>query len=394
MNKFDLTDGKFYSYNNRTISSDKPWSLTGSSEYSYLRFVAQEILKKNEKPKLSFKYKINRYFTHFKWADKHFTSGNGKINDSKFFVDELSYHLSKLIDLTYFSSSEIRELLIGGIRVYTRGSGAVIQKEDLRRCVNLQEFHSGELEIDFDFAESLKNLRVVDLCVNDANNKFGDYKGAMYKYKTGTVIREVINVEKLKSCVVLYLMDSHLREFNKIPKNIWALSLRNSNFENLQHLRHLSNIEYLDISYNIRSTLGLSQLRSLKILNICCVKLNDAAEIKSIYEEILNLKDLEILIIDTENLNSIFGNKSITPSLNSKIVELENRYNMGYISSFEMADALKISERIKIENDESTFDFWNTSMDEGEDYKTNEVKVDYSNIKELLFKSRLHRRNV
>ena len=33
-------------------------------------------------------------------------------------------------------------------------------------------------------------------------------------------------------------------------------------------------------------------------------------------------------------------------------------------------------------------------MDEGEDYKTNEVKVDYSNIKELLFKSRLHRRNV
>jgi len=387
MNKFDLTDGKFYSYNNRTISSDKPWSLTGSSEYSYLRFLAHEILKKNEKPKLSFMYKVNRYFTHFKWADKHFTSGNGKISDSKFFVDELVYHLSKLIDLTYFSSSEIRELLIGGIRVYTRDSGAVIQKEDLRRCVNLQEFYSSDLKIDFDFAESLKNLRVVDLYVNDANNELGNYKGAMYNYKTGTVIREVINVDKLKSCVVLYLMDSHLREFNKIPKNILALSLRNSNFENFQHLMHLSNIEYLDISYtNIRSTLGLSQLRSLKILNICCVKLNDAAEIKSIYQEILNLEDLEILIIDTENLNSIFGNKSITFSLKSKILELKNENNIGYISSFKMVDALKISERIKIENDESTSDFWNTPMGERIDHEIKNVKLNYIDIVKILFK--------
>jgi hypothetical protein len=268
---------------------------------------------------------------------------------------------------------------MSGIRVYTRDSGAVIQIKDLRRCVNLQEFYSDELKIDFDFADNLENLRIVDLYANNANNKYGNLREM--------VIREVIHVDKLKSCVVLYLMDSHLREFNKIPKNIWALSLRNSNFENLQHLMHLSNIEYLDISYtNIRSTLGLSQLRSLKILNICCVKLNDTAEIKSIYQEILNLEDLEILIIDTENLNSIFGNKSITFSLKSKILELPNEYNVGYISSFKMVDALKISERIKIENDESTSDFWNTPMGEGEDYKTNEVKVDYSNIKELLFK--------
>lgn len=382
MNKFDLTDERFYSYNNRTISSDKPWSLTGSSEYSYLRFVAQEILKKNESPKLSFKYKINRYFTHLKWADKHFTSGNGKINDSKFFVDELVYHLSKLINLTDFSSCEIRELLVSGIRVFTSDSGAVIQKEDLRRCVNLQEFYSGDLEIDFDFAESLKNLRIVDLYVNDANNEFGNYKRAIYKYKTGTVIREVINVEKLKSCVVLYLMDSHLREFNKIPKNIWALSLRNSNFENLQHLMHLSYIEYLDISYtNITSTFGLSKLKTLKILNLCCVKFNDTTEIKSIYQEILNLEYLELLIIDNENLNLIFGNKSITASLKSKILECD----IGFISSFKLVNALKIAERIKIENDESTSDFWNTPMDEGEDYKTNEVKVDYINIRNLLF---------
>jgi hypothetical protein len=387
MNKFDLTDGKFYSYNNRTISSDKPLSLTGSNEYTFLRHVAWKILRKNEKPKLSFMYKINRYFTHFKWADKHFTSGNGKINDSKFFVDELVHHISKFIELTYFSSSEVRELLMSGIRVYTRDSGAVIQIKDLRRCVNLQEFYSDELKIDFDFADNLENLRIVDLYVNNANNKYGNL--------SEMVIREVIHVDKLKSCVVLYLMDSHLREFNKIPKNILALSLRNSNFENLQHLMHLSNIEYLDISYtNIRSTLGLSQLRSLKILNICCVKLNDTAEIKSIYQEILNLEDLEILIIDTENLNSIFGNKSITFSLKSKILELPNEYNVGYISSLKMVDALKISERIKIENDESTSDFWNTPMGEGEDYKTNEVKVDYGNIKELLFKSRLNRRNV
>lgn len=391
MNKFDLSDGKFYSYDNRTISSDEPWSLTRISEYSLLRFVASSILEKSEKSKLSFAYKIKRYFTHFKWADKHYTSSKGKINDSKFFVDELVYHLSKLIDLTHFSSCEIRELLVSGIRVFTSDSGAVIQKEDLRRCVNLQEFYSTDLKIDFDFAESLKNLRIVDLYVNDANNEFGNYKGTMYKYKTGTVIREVINVEKLKSCVVLYLMDSHLKEFNKIPKNIWVLSLRNSNFENLQHLMHLSYIEYLDISYtNITSTFGLSSLRTLKILNICCVKFNDTTEIKSIYQEILHLEYLELLIIDTENLNLIFGNKSITASFKSKILE----HNIGFISSFKMVDALKISERIKIENDESTFNFLNAPMDEGEDYKTNEVKVDYSSIKELLFKSRLHRKTV
>jgi hypothetical protein len=391
MHKFDLTDGKFYSYNNRTISSDKPWSLTEISEKSLLRLVAWKIFKDNEKPKLSFIYKINRFFTHFKWADKHFTSGKGGINDTKFFVDEIAYHLSKLIDLTHFSSSELRELLISGIRVYSKDSweiGTPIHEEDLKRCVNLQEFYSNEYEINFNFAKNLKNLRVVDLWVNDSNNEHGNYKRASYKYKSGIVIREVINIDKLKSCVVLHLMDSHVRKFNKIPENIWALSLRNSNFENLQHLTHLNNIEYLDISYtNIKSTDGLSQLKTLRILNLCCLKLNGVNETIKIYQEILNLEKLEILIIDTENLNAILGNNSINLNLKNKITELPNEYNIGHISSFEIVEMLKITERIKIQNNDATFDFLNRPWGEKRGDKSYKIKIDYENIKKILIKN-------
>ncbi|MEY4962848.1 MAG: hypothetical protein RLZZ323_167 [Bacteroidota bacterium] len=388
MYKFDLKDGKFFSYNNRTISSDQPWSLTDVSENSLLRLVAWNIFKSREKPKLSFTYKIIRFLTHFKWADKYFTSGKGRINDSKFFVDEIVYHLTKLTSLTYLSSSELRELLISSIRVYFKDgwdAGTPILEEDLRRCVNLQEFYSNELEINFDFAENLKNLRVVNLYVNDTNNKYGDYKGARYKYKTGTVIREVVNVEKLKSCVVLHLVDSHVKEFNKIPDNIWSLSLRNSNFENLNDLTHLKNLEYLDISYTfITSTNGLSQLENLRILNLCCIKLNGENEKTKIYQEILNLENLYIVIIDTENLNAFFGKNIINSKLKNKIIEVPNKYNIGDISTFELVEMLKIKERITIQNDLASFDFWNAPMGETREDKSYEVKIDYEKIKNQL----------
>lgn len=389
MYKFDLKDGKFFSYNNRSISSDKPWSLTDVSENSLLRLVAWNILKNVENPNLSFKYKINRFLNHYKWADKHFTSGKGKINDSKFFVDEMVYHLTKLINLTYLSSSELRELLISGIRVYSKDGwdlGTPIQEEDLKRCVNLQEFYSNELEINFDFAKNLKNLRVVDLYVNDANNEYGNYKGASYKYKTGTVIREILNIEKLKSCVVLHLVDSHVKEFNKIPDNIWSLSLRNSNFDNLDYLIHLKKIEYLDISYTvIASTNGLCHLENLKILNLCCIKLNGENEKTKIYQEILNLENLNIIIIDTENLNAIFGQNIINTKLKNKIIEVPNSYNIGYISTFEIVEMLKIDERIKIKNDKTNFGNLNTPTSERGENEYIEVKIDYEKIRNNLF---------
>lgn len=388
MHLFDLKDGKFFSYNNRSISSDQPRSLTDVSENTLLRLVAWNIFKNRKQPKLSFKYKINRFLTHFKWADKHFISGKGNINDSKFFVDEIVFHLSKLTELTYLSSSELRELLICSIRVYFKDgwdAGTPIHEEDLRRCINLQEFYSNELEINFDFAKNLKNLRVVNLYVNDTNNEYGNYKGARYKYKTGTVIREVLNVEKLKSCVVLHLVDSYVKEFNKIPDNIWSLSLRNSNFEKLNDLTHLKNLEYLDISYTvITSTNGLSQLENLRILNLCCIKLHGKNETAKIYQEILNLDKLYILIIDTENLNRIFGQNITNSEFKNKIIEVPNKYNIGSISTFELIEMLKITERIKIQNDLATYDFWNTPMSESREDKSHEVKIDYNKIKNQL----------
>lgn len=390
MHKFDLKGGKFFSYNNRTISSDKPLSIDDVSENSLLRLVAWNIFKDCENPKLSFINKFNRFLTHFKWANKHFTSGKGKINDSKFFVDEIVYHLNKLKDLTYLSSSELRELLISSIRVYSRDGwtpGTPIQEEDLNRCVNLQEFYSNELEINFDFAENLKNLRVVDLYVNSANNQYGNYKGSIYKYKKGTVIREVFNINKLKSCVVLHLVDSHLKKFDEIPDNIWSLGLRNSNFSDLHYLTHLKNLEYLDISYTvITETKGLSQLVNLRILNLCCVKLKGESEIINIHQDILNLENLEILIIDTENLSTIFGQNIINFNLKNKIIELPNDYKIGDISSFEIVELLKISERVKIQNDQATFDFSNTIMGERINAMSDEVKIDYEEIKKNLCK--------
>jgi hypothetical protein len=389
MHKFDFNDGKFYSYNKRTISSDQPWSLTDVSEKSLLRLVAWNIFKNREKPKLSLMFKINRFLRHFKWADKHFTSGKGKINDSNFIVDEILYHLTKLTDLTYLSSSELRELLISSIRVYQkngRDPGTPILLNDLKRCVNLQEFYSNELEINFDFAHNLKNLRIVNLYVNDANNENGNYKGAIYKYKTGTVIREVINVEKLKSCVVLHLVDSHVKEFNKIPDNIWSLSLRNSNFENLNDLTHLKNLEYLDVSYtDITSTNGLAQLDNLRILNLCCIKLKGENETEKIYQEILNLEKLYIVIIDSENLNAIFSQKNMNSNLKNKIIEVPNKYNIGDISTFELVEMLRIKERINIQNNMAAFDFWNSPMGERREDRFNEVKIDYEKIKNLLY---------
>jgi hypothetical protein len=389
MHNFDLKDGKFFSYNNRTISSDKPWSLTDVSENSLLRLVAWNIFKSYENPKLSFTYKIIRFLNHFKWADRHFTSGKGRINDAKFFVDEILYHLTKLINLTYLSSSELRELLISSIRIYSKDgwdAGTPIQEEDLKRCVNLQEFYSNELEINFDFAENLKNLRVVNLYANDANNEYGNYKGARYKYKTGTVIREVVNVEKLKSCVVLHLVDSHVKEFNKIPDNVWSLSLRNSNFENLKDLTHLKYLEYLDVSHTvIKSTNGLSQLENLRILNLCCIKLNGENETTKIYQEILDLENLHIVIIDKENLKTLFGQNIINSKLKNKIIEVPNKYNIGDISTLELVEMLKIKERISILNDEATFDFWNTPMGESVEDQSCEVKIDFEEIKNQLY---------
>jgi hypothetical protein len=396
IHKFDLEDGKFFSYNNRTISSDQPFSLIDINEKSLLRLVAWNIFEYNENSKLSFIYKLNRFFIHFKWADKHFTSGKGRINDSKFFVDEIVSLLTKLTHLTYLSSSELRELLISSIRIYVKDNWHActpIQEEDLKRCVNLQEFYSNEVEINFEFAENLRNLRIVDLDVNDLNNEYGSYKGARYLYKTGTVIREVINIDKLKACKVLHLEDSYINDFSKIPDNIFTLSLRNSNFENIQTLAHLKKLEYLDISYtNLKFTDDLSKLQSIRILNLYFTKINETVDLVKFYHEILSLTNLEILIIDTDNLNLILPSNSTNIEFKNKILELTDSYKNGYIRSTEICEILKIAQRVKIEFNDSKYDFWNSPMGKDGEYKNSDIEIDFEKVKielrdKLVYKS-------
>ena len=378
MHKFDIEDGMFYSYNNKTISSNQSWSLTNISENSLLRIVALNIYKNNKKQKLSFSSRINRFLTHSKWSDKHFTSNNGKINDTNFFIDEIVYHLSKLTDLTYLSSSEFRDLLICGIRIYFKDStntGIRLNQEDLYRCVNLQEFHSNEWKINFDFAENLKNLRIVDLNDNDSQNNYG---------KKGS-IREVLNIDKLKACKVLHLEDSYINDFSIIPNNVYTLSLRNSNFENLQNLTHLNNLEYLDISYTqLTSIDGLSKLQSIRILNLYSTKIKETKDLVTIYHEILKLNNLEILIIDKNNLNLILASNPINIEIKNKILELEDSYKSGHITSIDICEILKIAQRVKIEFNNSNFDFWETQLEKVGEEQTSELKIDFKNIKLML----------
>jgi hypothetical protein len=382
MHKFDLKEGMFYAYNNKTISSDQPWSLTNISENSLLRIVAWNIFNNSNKPKLSYSSRINRFLTHFKWADKHFKSNNGKINDTKFFIDEIVYHLSKLTDLTYLSSSELRDLLICGIRIYFKDStntGIRLNQEDLFRCINLQEFHSNEFEINFDFAENLKNLRIVDLFVNSSTMTYGKYN------KSETNKRKVLNIEKLKACKILHLEDSYIYDFSKIPNNVYTLSLRNSNFENLQNLTHLNKLEYLDISFtNLTSIVGLSELQSIRILNLYCIKINETKDLVTIYHEILKLNNLEILIIDKDNLNLILETNPINIEIKNKILELEDGYKRGHLTSIDICEIFKIAQRIKIEFNNSKFDFWETQLEKVGEEQTSDLKIDFKNIKLML----------
>jgi hypothetical protein len=180
-------------------------------------------------------------------------------------------------------------------------------------------------------------------------------------------------------------VDSHIKDFNKIPDNIWTLSLRNSNFEDFQYISHLQKLEYLDVSYlNIKSIHGLSKLKSLKILNFCCVTFIGENEVNEIYQEILNLENLELLIIDKKNAQLIFGEKLTNRLLENKIIELPNNHNIGHISSSEIVEIFKIAERVKIQND--ALDFWNTQMNDSSEDNSCELKIDYKFIKEKLQK--------
>ena len=64
---------------------------------------------------------------------------------------------------------------------------------------------------------------------------------------------------------------------------------------------------------------------------------------------------------------------------------MPNKYNIGDISTFELVEMLKITERINIQNDVATFDFWNTPMGERREDKSYEVKIDYDKIKNQLY---------
>jgi hypothetical protein len=330
------------------------WNYESKEDYKW-KLLAYYIINERHLIKLSLIYKIKRFFKHLKWSDKYFHSGGGRINDTEFFLNEITFHLKRLSSLTHLSPSELRGILISGIRVYFKNgleSDTPIMQGDLHKCLNLQEFYSNESEINFEFAKKLTQLRVVNLYTNDANNKNGEYS----KYHQ----RKVHNTDNLKSCVVLHLVDSYIGEFQKIPDNIKSLSLRNSNFNDIQKINHLINIEYLDISYtNLINTTDLLKLINLRILNICCINIENEESTINLFDDIGNLKKLELLIIDTENINRIFYNKKVSKIIENKILEVPNTYYTGHISSHEIIKILNIEEQIENENKPTPIDLKN-----------------------------------
>lgn len=365
MNKFDLEDKRFHDYNNGKIRSDVP-SRKGMlqdnpfrnydtrGDYELLGYLSNYLvqLDSSKKPKLSFFYRLLRFFRYFKWSNKHFKSGGGKINDYKYYTREIRSHLNKLTNLTYLSSHEIRQLITAGLRYYAKNGwdeGPPLEISDLHRCKNLQEFYTCEDEVNFEFAKELKNLRVVDLNANDADNKRGIRKN---------VKRLVSNIEYLKYCLVLNLEDSFVDDFSVIPENILALSVKNSNFQDLNTLSKLKNLQYLDISDNkITSLDNIEKFKDLKVLNCCKIEFCGTDKSKQeFFNKLFWFNNLEVLVMD-----SVFYadyKKSLNTLPIEKIVVAEKCYFPSVkLPTFDIIKYLKIPEQLNEKITISDIDF-------------------------------------
>ena len=361
MNRFELNNKQFHSYlNNTEIRRDiEDDVFSGKSEKKEILRLALNLYTSNSENnlKLTWPFKLLRFLKHFKLSNNSYTSNGGKINDSIFFVKQIQYHLNGLVNTSILSSRELRELLQQSLRIYreyyNNGIYTILHKE-LSNCQNLQEFYSGETYIDLTFAKNLNNLRIVDLWVNDANNKQGYYR------KGGE--RHVIGLNYLNHCIVLHLMDSLVAEFDKIPSSIISLSVRNSNFHDISSILNKTELEYLDISYNEIKPFenDFNKFEKLKVLNLCSLRFQQENDKISFFKKLNSLENIEI-IIDKATYNWLEENAIVNSILlNSFIVDSET-YNEGLLRSDDILEILNIVERYKHD--------WKINPPKGADFK-------------------------
>lgn len=340
MGKFELKDKNFHDYNNGGIRrdvlsrkgmlQDNPYrNYDTRSDLELLGYLSNYLVQKDssQKPELSFLFKLLRFFRYFRWSNSYYKSGGGKISDYRFYAREIHYHLKKLTKLSYLSSHEIRQLLSSSLRIYYKDGwdeGTPLELIDLHRCKNLQEFYTEEDDINFEFAKDLKNLRVVDLYTNDADNKRGIRKG---------VKRNVTNLKYLNYCLVLNLQDSYVDDFSAIPDKILTLNVKNSNFQDLSTIINLKNLQYLDISDNeINSLKGVQFFKDLKVLNCCNIDYCGTESSKiDFFSQLNSLINLELLVMDSKLFDDYQKVKGMLPI--EKIVVKSK----GYMPSVKMS---------------------------------------------------------
>ena len=310
-----------------------------TSRKNQLNRLCRDLIKDDiYKPKLSIRFKILNFITNLNWN-----------NDRSYLQKEINHRLTQLSKISYLGTSELRELLSFGIRVYYERDGDVVSSVPfniLDRCVNLQEFYSDIHEIDFKFAENLNNLVVVDVQRN--------YSTLIHGFDSYASQNErlISNIDSLKSCLFLNLQGSYLEDFKKIPENILFLNLSNSNFQKIDSITHLKNLEFLDIhSTMLTDAKGISKLKSLQVLNLSQETYSNKRQKKtsidsSFFKELTELKNLSLLILGEKDFKLISKSKSIHNLLKEKILVIKES-NSNYPRSNELVDILNVSERNK-----------------------------------------------
>jgi len=241
------------------------------------------------------------------------------------------------------------------LRIYHKDEwdeGTPLKLEDLHRCKNLQEFYSSEFVVDFKFADKLKNLRVVDLYTNNSDNKRGLVKFIFHEE------RKIKNLNYLKSCLVLNLEDSFVDDFTNIQDNVLTLSVKNSNFEDLEALSKLNNLQYLDISQNqIKSLDGIHNFKDLRVLNCCKIEFVGSEKSKLVFFSLLNeLKNLELLVLDSKLHEEYKACINILPP--EKLVIVHKSYSTNVnLTTFEIINHFKIAEQLNKKVTLSEIDF-------------------------------------
>jgi hypothetical protein len=335
VNTFQKIIEKKREYRITPSNGDCIWKDADEKRIRRLNRLCFSIIKnKNQKPKLSLKFKILNFWTNGRWK-----------NDEEYLQKEIKYRLEQLSRVSYLGCNELGELLSFGIRVHRqdRYNTPTVPFNILNRCLNLQEFYSNEPTIDFKFAEKLVNLVVVCVFQNDSNAQFGVNQNK----------RNISNIQSLISCLLLNLEDSYLEDFSKIPPNVLFLNLSNSNFKNIDSITHLKKLEYLDIHRTLSKDLeGISKLESLKILNLS----QDTHHSKydegpnstdiSFFKELIKLENLSLLIIGENDFNTISQSKTIYDSLKNIILVItENKSR--YLWTSDLAEILNVSDRNK-----------------------------------------------